>query len=155
MTREASEPAHLELAIWFHDAVYDPKRTDNEEQSAQWALASLSQAGAGPSDGATVADLIRATNHRDANPSGDAALLCDVDLAVLGASPRRYHSYERAIRAEYAWVPGPQYRTGRADVLRGFLDREHIYATGPFHRRYEPRARRNLARALAQLREPG
>jgi len=149
---EADAPELLVLAIWFHDAVYDPKRTDNEERSAQWAATSLSQAGADVGD--AVSRLIQATDHRQPAPTGDAALLCDVDLAVLGGSPRRFDAYERAVRAEYDWVPLPLYRTGRADVLRSFLARDRIFSTTPFQRRYEPRARHNLARSLGQLTEP-
>jgi len=148
---DADEPALVELALWFHDAVYDPRRSDNEEQSAQWATTALTQAGADPSIAEAVADMIRATDHGNPKPTGDTALLCDIDLAVLGEPPRRYDRYERAIRAEYQWVPEECYRAGRAEVLGTFLERDRIYATACFRRRHEPRARQNLARAVAQL----
>ncbi len=149
--RLAREPLLVELALWFHDAVYDAKRTDNEEQSARWAERSLLEAGASSSMADIVVELILATRHDAAMPEGDAALLCDIDLAVLGATRSRYDEYEQAIRAEYAWVPAIQFREGRARILQNLLQRERIYVTEPFARRREDRARANLTRVLGEL----
>ncbi len=147
----ACEPLHVELALWFHDAVYRASRSDNEEQSALWASRSLLEAGADTEVADTVADLIRATRHDPEVPEGDAALLCDIDLAILGAPRRAYHRYQRAVRAEYPGVPEILYRKGRARILRRLLGRERIYATEPFSRRLERRARANLTRELSGL----
>lgn len=151
-TREIqSDPAAVDLALWFHDAVYDPHRSDNEERSAELAEEAL----AGPLGGeraSTVAELILATSHRAAPPPGDAAVVVDADLSILGAEPERFDSFQEAIGREYAWVPGFLYRRRRAGVLRDFLERERIFTTEPFRLRYEARARENLERALAALR---
>jgi predicted metal-dependent HD superfamily phosphohydrolase len=146
----ARRPAEVELALWFHDAVYDPRRGDNEERSADWARDSVLAAGCGADMADRVAALVLATqSHVAAGDDADAALLLDVDLAILGAAPARFDEYEKQIRAEYAHVPDDDFRLGRARVLRGFLARERIYATGVFHDALEARARANLGRSLA------
>ena len=150
-TREIQDdPAAVDLALWFHDAVYDPRRSDNEERSA--VLSEEALAGPlGEERAARVAELVLATRHRAPPPPGDAAVVVDADLSMLGAEPERFEAYQEAIRREYAWVPGFLYRRRRAKLLRSFLARERIFSTEPFHERYEARARENLERALAAL----
>ncbi len=147
----AEHLAEVQLALWFHDAIYDSRAQDNEERSARLASESLLAAGGGADCAARVHALILATRH-DAAPEGaDARLLVDVDLSILGAADERFAEYERQIRAEYAWVPEPDYRRGRARVLSSFLERPAIYGTSWFSGRLEGRARANLARSLAAL----
>ena len=148
----ARRPAEVELALWFHDAVYDPQRKDNEERSADWARASVLAAGCSAEIAGRVAALVLATKSHAA-PAGDAdaALLLDVDLAILGAAPGRFDEYERQIRAEYAHVPEAEFRARRKQVLQGFVERQRIYATDAFHDALEARARTNLATSLADL----
>src|SRR6266508_1007627 len=70
----------VELAVWFHDAVYDPRATDNEEASAELAERSLPAVGAAPATVAEVARLVRLTATHDSAPGdGAGALLCDAD----------------------------------------------------------------------------
>jgi predicted metal-dependent HD superfamily phosphohydrolase len=147
----AREPVLVELALWFHDAVYHADRSDNEEQSAHWASRCLLEAGADTETADTVAHLILATRHDSEMPEGDAALLCDIDLAILGAPRRAYHRYQQAIRDEYAWVPEALYQGSRAKVLQRLLGREKIYNTELFSQRLERRARANLTRELGEL----
>jgi predicted metal-dependent HD superfamily phosphohydrolase len=147
----AREPVLVELALWFHDAVYHADRSDNEEQSAHWASRCLLEAGADKETADTVAHLILATRHDSEMPEGDAALLCDIDLAILGAPRRAYHRYQQAIRDEYAWVPEALYQGSRAKVLQRLLGREKIYNTELFSQRLERRARANLTRELGEL----
>lgn len=144
----------VEAAIWFHDAVYDPTSSENESRSADWAARALGDAGVAGSLVQRVSALVLLTRHL--GPATDSAgrLLCDVDLSILGREPADFERFERAIRAEYSWVPEPEYRARRGRVLRGFLERQPLYQTVPFRIRYEEAARRNLARALAQLAEP-
>lgn len=143
----AEHPGEVEIALWFHDAVYELKAQDNEAQSAQWAVRELMAAGLAAEVRERVAALIMATQHAALPASGDAQLLVDVDLAILGATPGRFAEYERQIREEYAWVPGWIFRRKRRAVLRQFLDREPLYATAHFRERLEVAARRNLAQA--------
>ena len=142
----AAHSAEVELALWFHDAIYDIKGHDNEQRSADWARDALRDAGA-PADAAQrVHDLVMATRHT-AVPSGrDEQLLVDIDLSILGAARARFDQYEQQIRKEYAYVPGFLFRRKRREILKGFLDRPAIYSTPHFHDRLEARARDNLRR---------
>lgn len=147
----AQRPGEIELALWFHDAFYDPKRDDNEERSAQWARDSVLEAGV-PAD---IADrlhaLVLATRHEAVPEDVDAQLLVDVDLAILGSDPARFDESDEQIRLEYAHVPEAEYRAGRRRVLGDFLARPRLYSTDYFYSRYERQARENLSRTLARL----
>jgi predicted metal-dependent HD superfamily phosphohydrolase len=150
----------VEAAIWFHDAIYDTRRNDNEEASAALAVARL----AGTTDdarAARIAAMIRATAGHAvpafAEPAAaqDCALFLDMDLAILGSPQAAFAAYEDAVRREYAWVPQPQWLAGRRAVLADFLARPAIYATAPFRGALEAAARRNLTNALARLEGAG
>jgi predicted metal-dependent HD superfamily phosphohydrolase len=144
-------PAEVELAIWFHDAIYDPQRGDNEERSAGWALQTLIMAGVDPTVCQRVYDLVLATKHLTVPAEPDAQLLADIDLSIFGRQPAEFDRYETAIRQEYRWMEEPLFRSRRAAILQRFLDREQIYQTEHFFRAYEAQARLNLARSLANL----
>src|SRR5207248_1574948 len=136
-----AHPGEVGLALWLHDAVYQPRWRDSEEASARWAGKILHEAGAPAGVAERVRDLILATKH-DAKPrAGDAAVLVDIDLAILGAEPARFDEYEAQVRSEYAHVPDAMFRLGRAKILKGFLARPSIYATPRFRERFEARAR--------------
>ncbi len=148
--RLAHRPHEIEIAIWFHDAVYDTTRGDNEEKSAEWAQRYLCQENA-PADGISrIVEMIRATKTHLAE-STDVALMLDIDLAILGAETAVFEAYDRAIRKEYGWVPEAQYRQARAAVLKGFLDRRTIFKTVELQRAYEVQARKNLLTKLHEL----
>ncbi len=140
----------LTLAIFYHDAVYDPRARDNEAQSAQLAVAELAGAISQPLC-ADVTRLILATDHRLPAASEDEQLMVDIDLSILGRSAVEFDAYERAIRAEYSFVPPDQFCAGRATILDTFLSRPRIFQTNYFFTRYEAAARDNLARSIAQL----
>jgi predicted metal-dependent HD superfamily phosphohydrolase len=147
----AVDPGAVQLALWFHDAIYDTGRSDNEDESAAWAVRVLADAGASVPRQDAVREMILATKH-DAMPrSSDAALTVDVDLSILAAPTARFDEYEVQIRREYASVPEHEFRTARAAILREFLARPRIYATDPFRDRLEAPARANLQRSLARL----
>lgn len=137
---------NVELAIFFHDAVYDPRASDNEARSA--ALLQDLAGGTpaiGPEAVARVAGLIEATATHA--PSTDLAtqLLLDLDMAILGAAPERYEGYAAAVRREYAHVPDALWRAGRSAVLGRFLARDRLYQTERFRVRLESQARADLS----------
>ncbi|QDH73607.1 phosphohydrolase [Brevundimonas sp. M20] len=142
----------LETAIWFHDAIYDPTRNDNEAASADLARERLSADGADPAFVAEVERLILLTAGHSVS-DGDAlgARLVSIDLSILGAEPACYDAYARAIREEYAHVPEPFYRAGRAAIMTRFLDSPALFADPVWADRYEAQARENIAREIAEL----
>lgn len=143
----AEHPDEIELALWFHDAIYDTHRPDNEERSADWARTALIDAGVAIDSADRVHALIMATRHT-ANPIlPDEQLLVDIDLSILGAEQARFDEYEEQIRKEYAFVPRWLFRRKRRAILQGFLDRPSIYSTAHFRHALEERARANLKQA--------
>jgi predicted metal-dependent HD superfamily phosphohydrolase len=143
------------LAILFHDAIYDPRASDNEARSAELMESAMKET-ARPDDILCGRDLIMAT-HRHTTSAvhsrfvADAGLFLDMDLSILGADERRFDAYDAAIRAEYSFVPVETYRQRRAMVLKSFLGRPRIYLTDAYHRQLDRSARANLRRALDRL----
>ena len=131
--------------------MYDVRGSDNEERGASWAQAVVLAAGLDTTVEDRVRDLILATRHDVSPPAGDAALLVDVDLAILGSPAERFDEYEQQVRQEYSWVPGFLFRRKRAEILEGFLRRPALYHTEHFRSRYEAAARANLTRSIHQL----
>lgn len=145
-----ARPLEVELALFFHDLVYDTTRSDNEERSAERAVALLAAIeGADRAAIERVAAMVLATRSHVAD-SDDARVMLDVDLSILGADERRFVEYETQIREEFGWVPEEAYAAGRRRVLEGFAARERIFFSAALHDRLEAAARSNLARALAR-----
>jgi len=148
----ARHPLAVELAIWFHDAIYDPRASDNEEKSAELAEKRISQAGGDEYLFASVSSLVLATKPPHGRSAhGDAPLISDVDLSILGKPEARFWEYEAQIRREYDWVPEAIFATKRAEILQQFLARERIYSTKHFFGRYEEQARLNLQASVQKL----
>lgn len=156
----AVRPAVVELAIWYHDAIYDAARSDNEARSAELLRNEM----AGLADPAAIEAaagmvLLTAGHALPADVPdawrGDCAAFLDLDLAVLGAASAEYDAYEAGIAAEYVPVHGAEaYAAGRAAFLRRLLDRPRLFLTDRAHVLRDAPARENLGRALRRLR-PG
>lgn len=146
------DPLAMMLAIWFHDAIYDTRRQDNELQSAALAGEMLTEAGMPAALVDSVQRKVLATQrHEWTDGDPDTALFLDMDLAILASDEAAYDAYAAQIAREYDWVPEAAYRQGRRKVLEGFLQRPAIYFTPQLQSAWEARARRNLARELAAL----
>ena len=150
----AEHPAEVRVGLWFHDAIYDTRRHDNEQQSADWARSAARELGARSENAQRIHDLIMFTRHSAAPVGVDAHVLVDADLSILGAPPARFREYEAQVRSEYAWVPDEMFRTTRAQILKELLDRSHLYSTAYFQERYEAQARSNLQHSLQYLEGP-
>jgi predicted metal-dependent HD superfamily phosphohydrolase/ADP-ribose pyrophosphatase YjhB (NUDIX family) len=137
----------VELAAWFHDAVYDG-RPDAEERSATWAQRSLDGVVA-PHVVAEVARLVRLTEtHRPDDDDSNGCALSDADLAILAAPAQRYAEYLTSVRTEYAHVSDTDFRNGRAHVLRGLVEKPHLFHTAYARGNWETLARANLDHEL-------
>jgi predicted metal-dependent HD superfamily phosphohydrolase len=138
-------PLEVDVALWFHDAIYDPRAHDNEERSADLMLEELG-------DSAKPAvPLVLATKHAVTPDTEEARIVVDADLSILGADVETFDTYERAVREEYAFVPDDAFRVGRAHVLKSFLDRPTIFSTQAARDLWESMARENMARSLRAL----
>lgn len=147
----ALNAGEVELALWFHDVVYRTWRSDNEARSAALAVEIMSHGGAVSAALHRVVTSILATRHQGREPNGDAALVVDIDLSILGQPEKTYLEFEHNVRREYWWVPRRRYVAGRCAILESFLKRGSIYRYPEFQRRYEAAARANLAMAIARL----
>lgn len=141
----------VELAIWFHDVIYSPRRNDNEEQSAAYASEVLTIFGARADVIKNVNHLILLTKHPSSPATEDEKFIVDIDLSVLGGQPAAYDHYSNLIRKEYVHVPSVLYAAGRKRVLRSFLDSDYIFHTAHFRSANEAQARKNIKRELQQL----
>ena len=140
-------------AAFYHDAVYDPRASDNEATSARLASEVLVRGGWPAERVAAVANMIKATaDHRD-GATGDlsTAVLLAADLAVLAAEPAGYSAYVNGVRFEYGHVADSDWVIGRSAVLRSFIDREHIFPAALDLHEWETGARSNIATELAAL----
>lgn len=141
----------VRLAAWFHDAVYDGER-DDEERSALLAEETLARCDVPPALVDEVARLVRLTaEHAPADDDLAGRLLCDADLAILAAGADRYADYTAGVRVEYAHLDDETFRAGRARVLRGLLDRATLFHTTTARERWEAAARANVEAELTRL----
>ncbi|MER5433153.1 hypothetical protein [Streptomyces sp. NPDC002588] len=152
LREHADDPAAVRLAAWFHDAVYAPDRSENEERSARLAERALAEAGVPGERTAEVARLVRLTvTHDPADDDRDGQVLCDADLAILAAPPSVYAAYTAAVREEYHFVPSDAFRAGRAAILRRLLDLPRLFRTPYGQAEWEATARFNLRGELELL----
>ncbi|MEC4020527.1 hypothetical protein QMK28_30620 [Streptomyces sp. H27-D2] len=147
-----TDPHAVRLAAWFHDAVYRPDRSENEQRSAQLAERALTEAGVAQARTDEVVRLVRLTvTHDPAAGDANGETLCDADLAILAGAPEAYAEYAAAVREEYGFVPDDAFRAGRATVLRQLLALPRLFRTPYGAEHWEPTARRNLSTELALL----
>jgi predicted metal-dependent HD superfamily phosphohydrolase len=142
----------LQFAAWFHDVIYNPKASDNEAKSTEYAAIELAEIGILQETIDRVIFLILCTQfHQAPKDDLEAQILLDADLAVLGSDPSDYQAYARAIRREYSWLSESEYRSGRTRVLEHFLQRDRLYFTDKYYARFERKARQNIQEELVAL----
>ncbi|SNS76815.1 Predicted metal-dependent phosphohydrolase, HD superfamily [Geodermatophilus pulveris] len=148
----AADPDAVRLAAWYHDVVYDPRRGDNEQVSAERARAGL-RGLVPPQRVEEVARLVLLTAGHDPAPDdADGAVLCDADLAVLAGPPEAYAAYASAVREEYRHLSDAEFTTGRIAVLEHLLALPALYRLPAVAGEWTPRARANLTAELGLLR---
>lgn len=142
---------NLEIAILFHDVIYNTKEHDNEEKSAEFAERELRKSRFPENSIKDIKRLILATKHNYIPKEDDEKIITDIDLSILGKPKKTFEKYEEAIREEYSWVPEKLFREGRAKILQSFLDRKNIYQTPFFRKKYESQAKKNLEDSIKKL----
>jgi len=141
----------VRFAIWFHDIIYNTKRSNNEEKSAELAVEALEEMQIPNSTIQLVEKMIIATKtHNASDLAEDGKIFLDLDLGILATSPEIYQAYHQAIRKEYSWVPWFLYKRSRKSVLRNFLAREHIFFTSELAK-LESIARENITQEIELL----
>lgn len=148
----AINPDAVELALWYHDAIYDTKAKDNEEQSAALAKEIVRNVSLSDNLGQVIANLIMATKHTGVPTNFDVQLFVDIDFSILGQSKDKFDEYEQQIRKEYEWVSEDEFIIRRSAILKSFLEQPTIYLTQFFRDKYETQARQNITRSLAHFR---
>lgn len=146
-------PDAVELAVWFHDLLYDTTRTDNEERSAKVAVEVLNDWGINNGLSKKVTELILLTKHTTMPQTKDGKTLIDCDLAILGVDPKKFGQYEQDVRKEYAWVPDRAYHAKRTEILQRILEKERIYSTEQMQEKYEKQARKNLTMSIVRMKQ--
>jgi predicted metal-dependent HD superfamily phosphohydrolase len=148
---DIDKPREVELALWFHDAIYKPLSDDNEKKSADWAASFLMENRASTNEIGRVHRLIMVTEHNAPIKTKDESFIVDIDLSILGADSDIYDVFERGIRSEYKLVPTFIYRKKRAEILQGFLGRPKIFQNELFSKERERQAKENLVNAVTKL----
>jgi predicted metal-dependent HD superfamily phosphohydrolase len=150
---QASDPAAVRLAAWYHDVSYDPRRSDNEEVGAARAGIGL----LGLVDDATRAEVQRlvllTAGHDPAPGDANGAVLCDADLAVLAGPPEAYAAYASAVREEYGHLSDEVFTAGRMAVLEQLLALPALYRLPETAARWTEPARANVAAELSLLQD--
>jgi predicted metal-dependent HD superfamily phosphohydrolase len=149
-------PTLVEAAIYFHDAVYDSIRRDNEKRSADLAVSMLGRSASGPMADILYSLVMSTAKHEvplGAEPdlANDIEYLLDFDLSILGATEDEYDAYVRAVRAEYSWASDDEWKSGRESFLNAMAAKSSIFHTAALTERYEARARENMIRELDAL----
>jgi len=147
----AEQPEEVELAIWFHDAVYHPFSSKNELKSAKWMVEFLKKNAVADDVVQRVYHLIMATAHNVKTKTLDESIVVDVDLSILGSAAEKYKLFETNVRKEYKRVPYLIYSKKRKQLLQDFLNRSKIYQNSYFIEHYESQARVNLEHAISVL----
>lgn len=144
------------LALWFHDLVHHNQPGIDERASAEVAAVELDAAGLGHREVAEVVRLILATiNHRPAADDQAAGRVCDADLAILGAEPRRYLASVAALRAEFCQLTDAEWRATRRRQVETLRARESLFTTRMGRDFWEAAARQNLRQEWDRLSDQG
>ncbi|MBK0404444.1 hypothetical protein I5M27_15705 [Adhaeribacter sp. BT258] len=141
----------IRFAIFYHDAIYDPNSTNNEEKSAHLAVLSLEDLDLNRQQLHFITEAILATKKHEQHSDSDINLLMDLDLHILASDWEKYDQYRQQIRKEYSLFPDLLYKPGRKKILQQLLDQPRIYKTDSFYQLYEEAARKNLQRELSDL----
>lgn len=141
----------LLFTLFYHDVVYNAKRSDNETKSGEVAMQSMEKIGVPKATINLCVQQIIETQKHQRSANSDTNYFLDADLSVLGREQSIYQTYFENVRKEYKMYPDFLYRPGRKKVLQHFLEMESIFKTDYFRNKYEAKAKENLGYELSQL----
>jgi len=153
VARHLDDPDAVELALWYHDAVYVPGDATNERNSA--ALFLTHAAGARPSLRRRVTALILTTRRNRTPRSNDCKFIDDIDLAGFGSPWEEFMHNGGLLRREFATQSDPDYYRGLTAFLTSLRRRPRFFRTDWFAKRYESQAHANLTRLLGDIARAG
>lgn len=151
-----NEPHIIALALYYHDVIYDPRRSDNELKSAEYMVEALKGYLSAEQCQHIYALIMMTATHElheclDKDTVSDAAYLLDMDLSILGTPWSEYQVYAQAVRQEYRHIANEDYRTGRIAVLQKLFAHPVLYLTAYYHNQFEVQARDNIKREISLL----
>ncbi len=138
----------VEMAIWFHDAIYNPRACDNERKSAE-LFAGLLGAHVDPAFLRSVYDLILVTAHPEQPRRLDEQFMVDIDLSSFALPWAEFKRDSDAVRKEYAHLSDERFFSNQIGFLRELIERPTFFCTDFFRARYETAARENITRYMA------
>lgn len=144
----------IQLAVWFHDCIYDIHDGENEERSADFARRKLLDLGVSAGIVEKVVNLILLTKKHEITieySNFDAKIFLDSDLMSLGGSYEEYNRILKRIKKEYSDIPEEIFKKGRRQFLKSFLSKPRIFYTDEMFVEFEDDARRNMERELVNI----
>lgn len=143
-------------AIWWHDAIYNPYSSINEESSEDLFRDYHHDVSSVLTfdERECVREAIRATKYHtidQANLPLYCQVMLDIDLAGLGQDWSTFYKNGEEIRQEYAHLDDGVFNRGRVEFFEALSKRTPIYYTYFFRSRYEPQARENVDNEIRRL----
>jgi predicted metal-dependent HD superfamily phosphohydrolase len=141
-----SDKTLTDLAIFFHDIIYDPKSKVNEEESAN-LFRSIFQATENGVDVPKICNFILQTKYHEVLDSTeeDLKLFIDMDMSILGSHPNDYRTYAMNIRREYSHMNDADFCSGRGRFLGEMLNEARfIFASDHYRIHLEEKAKANI-----------
>ena len=148
------EPDAVEMALWFHDAIYEIPTEHNELRSAELFAARADGRGSEQFRD-KVRRLIMATVHREPPATLDESFIVDIDLSSFGLPWEEFIRDSHAVRAEFSRATDAEFYPKQKKFLESLLARPAFCFTEFFRDRHEARARRNIERLCARLEGEG
>jgi predicted metal-dependent HD superfamily phosphohydrolase len=148
------DPDAVEMALWFHDVIYDVPTARNEARSAEF-FSELTHDRIGPEFGRSICDMILITAHQEMPRRKDDKYIVDVDLSSFGLPWEEFKRDSENVRSEFACRTDAEFYSAHIKFMRSLVKRPRFFATGFFREKYEKSARGNIERLIAELNEAG
>jgi predicted metal-dependent HD superfamily phosphohydrolase len=150
---QLQNPDAVELAIWFHDVIYQINSSDNEELSADLFM-NMSEDVLEPAMRHQIYQHIIATLHNGSEMlDHDTRYMVDIDLSSFGLPWDQFIQNSREVREEMSHIPDEVFYPKQCAFQKSLLKHGRFYQTDYFFKNYEQSALNNIADYFVQLRE--